>query len=238
MSNPFFQFKQFVVYHDKCAMKVGTDGVLAGAWAQVEGAGRILDVGTGSGLIALMLAQRNASASVTAVDIDGEAVAQACENVARSSWADRIQVMEQDIRLAPDSWKGTFDAIVSNPPYFVEKVKCPHGPRNLARHTDGLDFESLLGKVADLLAEDGCFSVILPVDAASGFIALALAKKLYLSRQTWVHPREDLAAKRVLMSFVKQPCRDTKIGHLSIEVSRHIYTDEFKELAAPFYLFL
>ena len=108
MPNPFFQFKQFVVYHDKCAMKVGTDGVLAGAWTRVENARRMLDIGTGSGLIALMLAQRNATASVVAVDIDEGAVVQARENVERSPWKHRIEVCREDIRHVPEDW-GTFD---------------------------------------------------------------------------------------------------------------------------------
>lgn len=238
MSNPFFQFKQFVVYHDKCAMKVGTDGVLLGAWAKVDGACRILDVGTGSGLIALMLAQRNVLASVMAIDIDEMAVVQARENVAASSWSDRIEVRKQDVCLVPDSWNGTFDLIVSNPPYFVEDVKCPHVQRNQARHTDTLDFGSLLRKTANLLTENGRFSVILPAVAASGFVSLALSAKLYLSRQAWVHPREELAAKRVLMTFSKQPCSETEITHFAIETSRHVYTAEFQKLASPFYLAL
>lgn len=124
MPNPYFQFKQFVVFHDKCAMKVGTDGVLVGAWAQVDGARKVLDIGTGSGLIALMLAQRNPDAFVTAVDIDEAAVEQARENVARTPWSDRMEVERLDIRKAPEEWNGCFDAIVSNPPYFVESVKC------------------------------------------------------------------------------------------------------------------
>jgi cyclopropane fatty-acyl-phospholipid synthase-like methyltransferase len=111
MPNPYFQFKQFVVFHDKCAMKVGTDGVLVGAWAQVDGARKVLDIGTGSGLIALMLAQRNPDAFVTAVDIDEAAVEQARENVARTPWSDRMEVERLDIRKAPEEWNGCFDAI-------------------------------------------------------------------------------------------------------------------------------
>lgn len=238
MPNPFFQFKQFVVFHDKCAMKVGTDGVLAGAWAQVDGAARILDIGTGSGLIALMLAQRNPQAFVTAVDIDGAAVEQARENVARSPWADRMEVTQLDIRQAPEDWKDRFDAIVSNPPYFVEAVKCPHAQRNTARHTDELDFGALLAKVAFLLSDEGCFSVILPATAASDFVALALKQGLSLSRQTWVHPRAGLPPKRVLMAFAKSACVQTETCHLAIEMERHVYTPEFEALAKPFYLAL
>lgn len=238
MPNPFFQFKQFVVFHDKCAMKVGTDGVLAGAWAQVDNASHILDIGTGSGLIALMLAQRNPQAFVTAVDIDGAAVEQARENVARSPWADRMEVTQLDIRQAPEDWKDRFDAIVSNPPCFVEAVKCPHAQRNTARHTDELDFETLLEKVAFLLSDEGRFSVILPAAVAPDFVALALTKGLYLSRQTWVHPRAELLPKRALMSFVKSACVQTEICHLAIESERHVYTPAFESLVKAFYLAL
>lgn len=238
MPNPYFQFKQFVVFHDKCAMKVGTDGVLVGAWAQVDGARRVLDIGTGSGLIALMLAQRNPDAFVTAVDIDGAAVEQARENVNRTPWAGRMEVFRLDIREAPEDWHGRFDAIVSNPPYFVESVKCPHVQRNTARHTDELDFDALLSAVSVLLAEKGCFSVILPSAASADFVALAAGKGLHLLRRTWVHPRQELAAKRVLMAFVKYSCPQTETTHLSIEVERHVYTPEFEELARDFYLAL
>lgn len=238
MPNPYFQFKQFVVFHDKCAMKVGTDGVLVGAWAQVDGARRVLDIGTGSGLIALMLAQRNPDAFVIAVDIDEAAVEQARENVVRTPWSDRMEVERLDIRKAPEEWNGCFDAIVSNPPYFVESVKCPQAQRNTARHTDELDFDALLSKVSVLLSEKGSFSVVLPATASADFVALALGKGLYLSRQTWVHPRQELPAKRVLMAFVKHPCAQTEITHLPIETERHVYTPEFSELARDFYLAL
>lgn len=238
MPNPYFQFKQFVVFHDKCAMKVGTDGVLVGAWAQVDGARRVLDIGTGSGLIALMLAQRNPDAFVTAVDIDEAAVEQARENVARTSWSDRMEVERLDIRKAPEEWNGCFDAIVSNPPYFVESVKCPQAQRNTARHTDELDFDALLSKVSVLLSEKGSFSVVLPATASADFVPLALGKGLHLLRQTWVHPRQELPAKRVLMAFVKHPCAQTGITHLPVETERHVYTPEFSKLAKDFYLAL
>lgn len=217
-------------------MKVGTDGVLVGAWAQVDGARRILDIGTGSGLIALMLAQRNPDAFVTAVDIDEAAVGQARENVNRTSWSDRMEVVRLDIRKAPEEWNGCFDSIVSNPPYFVESVKCPQAQRNTARHTDELDFEALLSKVSVLLSEKGCFSVVLPAGVSAGFVGLAIRKGLHLLRQTWVHPRQELPAKRVLMTFVKYVCPQAEITHFPIEKERHVYTPEFKELAGDFYL--
>lgn len=151
MPNPFFQFKKFTVYHDKCAMKVGTDGVLLGAWASVENARRILDIGTGTGLIALMLAQRS-DASVVGVDIDEAAVEQARENIERSEWKNRIVVEHKDVRDLSGEKYSLFDVIVSNPPYFTEAVYCPDKQRNTARHMDSLPFDELLQAVDRLLA--------------------------------------------------------------------------------------
>ena len=133
MSNPYFQFKQFTVWHDKCAMKVGTDGVLLGAWASVQNAHKILDVGTGTGLVALMLAQRSLpDADIIALEIDEAAAGQARENVTRSPWKERVEVVQTDFRDYQSSDK--FDVIVSNPPYFVDSLECPDQQRNAARH--------------------------------------------------------------------------------------------------------
>ena len=198
MPNPYFQFKQFVVFHDKCAMKVGTDGVLVGAWAQVDGARRVLDIGTGSGLIALMLAQRNPDAFVTAVDIDEAAVEQARENVARTPWSDRMEVERLDIRKAPEEWNGCFDAIVSNPPYFVESVKCPQAQRNTARHTDELDFDALLSKVSVLLSEKVVF-VVLPATAFGRFCGFS-------PRERFASFAADLGASTP--GIARQACAD------------------------------
>lgn len=156
MPNPYFKFKQFTVYHDRCAMKVGTDGVLLGAWAQVDNARRILDVGTGTGLIALMTAQRS-QAHIMGIDIDEKAVGQAEENVKASPWKERISICRKDVMQMCREVDGTFDAIVSNPPYFVENVHCPDARRNVARHTGGLTFGELLAAVERLLADDGTF---------------------------------------------------------------------------------
>ena len=174
MPNPYFKFKQFTVCHDRCAMKVGTDGVLVGAWAELPEEGRVLDLGTGTGLIALMAAQR-CQAPVCGIDVDEAAVEQALENVAASPWADRIRIWKQDVREMRAETDGVFDAIVSNPPYFTEKVLCPDRQRNAARHTDGLDFDELLEAVCRLLTERGVFSVVLPSDAGRGLYRPGLA---------------------------------------------------------------
>lgn len=237
MANPYFKFKQFTVYHDKCAMKVGTDGVLIGAWTDVSRAERVLDIGTGSGLIALMIAQRCA-AFVMGIDIDEDAVAQARENVMASPWSERITIARQDARVMASECGGKFDVILSNPPYFAEDVKCPEAQRNTARHTDELNFHSLLQAVSALLTDDGAFSVVLPAGVAPDFIALAVKFGLFLNRQTWVHTKPDMPAKRVLMAFTKNKAAQTQVEHLTIETAPKVYTPEFRTLMKDFYLFI
>lgn len=232
MPNPCFSFKQFTVYHDRCAMKVGTDGVLLGAWADVARARDILDIGTGTGLISLMMAQRCA-ARIRAVDIDADAVEQACENVDASPWKDRIEVELQDIRhFAPGV---LFDLIVSNPPYFVDSLKSPDGRRNTARHTDSLDFEALVAAAARLLHPEGVFSVIIPTDGRECFLRSAACHGLHLSRQTLVHTKCGAEPKRVLLSL-KFKVAECLADDLTIELSRHVYTEEYKALTKDFYL--
>ena len=219
MSNEYFQFKQFTVRHERCAMKVGTDGVLLGAWAPVEGVGRILDVGTGTGLVALQLAQRTASARITAIEIDPDAAAQAGENVAASPWSDRIEVVCGDFatfrQIATFDTFATpslvakptvaeeegYDLIVSNPPYFTEALQCPDPRRCTARHTATLDYALLFRRGAALLAPGGELALIFPADAeprcrqaaappAHGLFAPA--RTLPARRALYPHPRWQL----------------------------------------------
>lgn len=234
MPSPYFKFKQFTVYHDRCAMKVGTDGVLLGAWTEVAGAKRILDVGTGTGLIALMIAQRS-QAPVVGIDIDEQAVGQAQENVKSSPWRERIDICRKDVRQMCREADGTFDVIVSNPPYFVEKVHCPDARRNAARHTAGLTFADLLAAVEKLLAEEGVFSVIIPADAADDFMLLAADVHLYPVRKTLIHTKPDAVPKRVLLALGRKiTVCDTE--HLVVELERHVYSPAYIELTKDFYL--
>ena len=156
MANPFFRFKQFTVWHDRCAMKVGTDAVLLGSWVNVDGAKRLLDIGCGCGLIALMVAQR-CEGQVVAIEIDSEASSQAAENVSRSPWSERMEVINADIRTFVDD-EG-FDVIFSNPPYFMESLKCPDRKRSDARHTDSLSFDDLMRSASSLLKQTGIETV-------------------------------------------------------------------------------
>ena len=233
MANPYFTFKQFTIRHDRCAMKVGTDGVLLGAWTDVNHSHHTLDIGTGTGLIALMLAQRCPQALITAIDIDAEAVGQARENVQSSPWKDRVEVLLQDI--CTFSTDQRFDTIVSNPPYFIDSLKCPDDQRNTARHTDTLDAERLLANVARLLTDDGRFSIILPAEQTDLLIQTACTQGLYPSRQTAVITRPGLPPKRILMEFRKTK-EAFQPDELVIELERHVYSEGYIALTKDFYL--
>lgn len=233
MPNPYFAFKQFTVRHDRCAMKVGTDGVLLGAWTDLSHSRRILDIGTGTGLIALMLAQRCMDARITAIDLDSAAVEQAQENIQASPWKDRIEALQQDICTYHPN--GTFDTIVSNPPYFIDSLKCPDSQRSTARHTDTLDADRLIGKVSELLTSGGRFSIILPAEQTEDLIRVAGEKGLHPSRQTWVITRPGLSPKRILMEFRKIPVT-LQPDELVIELERHVYSEEYIALTKEFYL--
>ena len=233
MSHTSFTFKQFTVYHDRCAMKVGTDGVLLGAWAPVEQASRVLDVGTGTGLIALQMAQRNAIARVTGVEVDADAALQARENVAASPWRERVEVVCADFEdFRPD---GVYDLIVSNPPYFVDALKCPDDQRSLARHGGGLNYTCLFRHSRELLAGEGKVSVIVPAEMAGPAEDAAWAYGLYPERRTHVYTKEGKPPRRVLMTFGRK-LRSPREDALYISASDGSYTEAYKELTKDFYL--
>lgn len=234
MSNTYFQFKQFTVWHDKCAMKVGTDGVLLGAWTSVQDASRILDIGTGTGLVALMLAQRSLEEShIVALEIDEAAVIQAKENIFRSPWKDRIEVLQKDFCFFHSSDK--FDVIVSNPPYFIDSLACLDQQRNLARHNDSLTYEELLKGVAGLLTNEGRFTVVIPTDVVDKVKLLAMNYGMYAVRQLNVMTKPGGIPKRtfICFSFKKQECLTEA---LIIELSRHQYSKEYINLTREYYL--
>ncbi len=232
MPNSYFAFKQFTIHHDRCAMKVGTDGVLLGAWTDISSSQHILDIGTGTGLISLMLAQR-CNASIVAIDIDEAAVEQAMENVSASPWNKQVEVQLQDISSYHPMC--VFDTIVSNPPYFINSLKCPDGQRNTARHTDTLSANVLIEKTSELLAAEGKFSLILPFEQSADVIRLAERAGMWPSRHTTVITRPGLPPKRSLLEFrkVKGECL---ANELIIELERHVYTQDYIALTKDFYL--
>lgn len=232
MPNPYFKFKRFTVYHDLCAMKVGTDGVLLGAWTDVSASKNILDIGTGSGLVALMLAQR-CEASITAIDIDADAVKQAQINIGNSEWEERMEALHTD--LCDFNPPCLFDTIVSNPPYFVDSLKCTDVQRNTARHNDTLTLEQLLSNASRLLHPDGEFSLILPFEQNETIIRTAEKYGLYPTRHTQIITRPGLPPKRSLLAFKRHPENYT-LQELVIELERHVYSSEYIALTKDFYL--
>ena len=235
MGNSYFSFKKFIVFQDRCAMKVGVDGVMLGAWASVENTKTILDVGTGTGLIALMLAQRS-SANIIGIDMDQNAVEQAIENVFHSPWRDRIKIINRSFQNFADSTTTQFDLIVSNPPYFVNAIKAPDFARNSARHTDFLSHEDLIDNASKLLKPTGRICLILPTIEAEKCEQYALKKNLLCTNETFVYPKPETKPKRILLEFSTNQSVKT-IRHLTIEDNeRHIYSNEFRTLVKDFYL--
>lgn len=195
-----FSFKQFTIEQELCAMKVGTDGVLLGAWA--HGGSRILDIGTGTGVVALMMAQRFPEARVTAVDIEEGAVLQAQQNVAASPFADRLRVLQERVQ----DHEGIYDAVVCNPPFFVDALLAPDKQRSVARHAVTLPYSELMQAAWRLMADDGELSVIVPFDYRRRMEDEATFVGFFPSRMCAVSTTERKPAKRYLLSFRKHPC--------------------------------
>ena len=200
MGRDSFSFKRFTIRHDRCGQKVGTDGVLLGAWA--KGGKRILDIGTGSGLIALMMAQRYPEADIVGIEIDIDAYGQAVENVEASGMGGRISLYPSSLQSFAPSQK--FDSIVSNPPFFSESLKAPDSKRNCARHTDSLSFEELILYTTGLMDENACLSVVMPTDRVDTFLSTALLKGLRLSRRCDVKTVERKMPKRSLLELTNR----------------------------------
>lgn len=238
MANSYFQFKQFTVYQDKTAMKVGTDGVLLGALAGNELKSddelKMLDIGTGTGLVSLMLAQRFSKAQITAVEIDNQASEQATENFEKSPFVSRLRVVNKDIREA--KFDSLFDVIVSNPPYFVDSLKAPDQKRSMARHTDTLSFEELAISVSRLLSPEGKAVIIIPYDASQTLIEEFGKHGLKNKSLVKVKPNEVKTPKRSIITFGRNDENEVSESEIIIEKSPRVYTDEFCELVSPFYL--
>lgn len=235
MPNNYFKFKQFTVYQDKCAMKVGTDGVLLGAWVDCEKAKNILDIGTGTGLIALMLAQRS-NAIIDAIEIDQKACEQAIENVDKSPWKSRINVINKSLQEFSKQEDYAFDVIVTNPPYFQNSLFAPDESRTNARHNSSMEYEDIIKVANKFLSEDGSLNLILPYLEGNMFILKAAENNLFCVRQTKVLPNPGKQPKRLLLEFkkIKMPLVEQEI---IIELSkRHEYSEAYKNLTKDFYL--
>ena len=237
MANTFFKFKQFIVRHDKCAMKVGTDGVLLGAWTNTDNCSNILDVGTGSGLIALMLAQKNDNATIDAIDIEETAYIQTKENIAESPFRDRIQTYHKSLSDYEAETAKKYDLIVSNPPYFIQSLHSPNQQRTTARHTDSLSLDSLITKSVRLLSEKGRISLILPSEQEKELNRIVEKEGLVFLRKTYIIPVPEAAPKRLMAELaIKTTSKRCITEKLTIEISRHQYSPEYIELTKDFYL--
>lgn len=231
-----FTFKQFFVAHDRCAMKVGTDGVLLGAWTAVGHAQRILDIGCGSGLIALMLAQRSATdARIDAVELDSTAATQARENVLESPWPKKIQVYAQDIHYFAQQHRHCYDLLVSNPPYFAPSVACRDRVRGHARYTETLTHDALLDCAERLIMESGHFCVVLPYDIGVAFEVNAQQRGWHTARRLNISDRADTAKHRILLALVRRPLVKEE-AELAIKLADGSYTADFCQLITDFYL--
>lgn len=235
MPTPSFTFKQFAIRQDKTAMKAGTDGVLLGAWCDLDNATQILDIGTGTGLIALMCAQRTQTAEITAIEIDQDAYNQAVDNVNESKLKDRITVVNADFRDYCNDKHLTFSHIVSNPPFFTENTGSPDQKRQLARQAKSLPFDILIKGVAKLLDGDGKFSVIIPWGETLDFVRLCALNHLHLCQKTAVISREGNAPIRAMLSFSKKMLTLHQ-NSITIRDRDGNYTTQYRQLTADFYL--
>ncbi len=236
MGNSYFQFKQFRIEQSDCAMKVGTDGVLLGAWADLKGIKRAIDVGAGTGLLALMLAQRQPRLKIDAVEIEGTCFLQLLDNIGRSPWQDRIEGHHVPIQEYAQQSSQKYDLLISNPPFFQRSSKSATLGKALARHDDFLSQEDLLEASDKLLNENGRLVVIYPPSEANSFQQKAEIKGFFLHRllNIYPHPRKNI--KRKLLDFSRhiQPVEESD---LFIELEkRHQYSEEYRKLTKEFYL--
>ena len=231
--NNWFEFKQFRIEQHKAAMKVGTDGVLLGAWIPVNGAERILDVGTGTGLIALMLAQRS-NAIIDAVEIDELACVEAKFNFEQSVWSDRLRIYHTDFHLFADLPFEPYDLIVSNPPFFINSLKTRNSALTVARHDEMLSFNQLIIGARKLLSKAGRLCVIIPFGSCVEFRESARLAGFYLHQQTNVIPKSGRAPKRVLLEFTLEQCYPND-QELTVLDESGFYTETYKMLTASFY---
>lgn len=243
MSKPF-KFKKFSVNQDQCAMKIGTDGVLLGAWTSLKNNPfSILDIGSGTGILSLMLAQRSNAELIDAIEIDDYTHEQCVDNFENSPWGDRLFCYHASLKEFNEDIEDKYDLIISNPPFYSENYKTENGQRDLARFTDAMPFAHLIDCVSNLLSEHGVFSVIIPFKEELKFINLASKANLFPSRILHVKGNPNSEIKRSLLEFsFRETCTelsrssDIKTDELTIETERHQYTQDYIDLTKNFYL--
>jgi tRNA1Val (adenine37-N6)-methyltransferase len=233
----FFQFKKFAVKQDQCAMKIGTDGVLLGAWSPIDNNPKsVLDIGTGTGIIALMLAQRSDADQIDALEIDENAYEQAVDNFENSPWGDKLFCFHAGLDEFVEEPEDEYDLIVSNPPFYSEDYRSENEQRDLARFQEAMPFEDLIDAAALLLSENGTFSVIIPYKDEERFIDMCAEVELFPIKVTRVKGSHKTPIVRSLLAFKRYELAVLVADELVIEINRHEYTDDYIELTKAFYL--
>ena len=231
-----FNFKQFHVNQDRCAMKIGTDGVLLGAWTPlINNPYNVLDIGAGTGILSLMLAQRSNAEQIDAIEIDEDAYEQCVENFEASPWGDKLFCFHAGLDEFVDEPEDEYDLIISNPPFYTDDYKSDNTSRDLARFEDALPFEELIEAAALLLSDNGIFSVIIPFKEEERFVSMCKELDLFPLKITRVKGTPTSEIKRCLLAFCRME-QTPLIDELVIEISRHNYTPEYIELTKEFYL--
>lgn len=234
-----FRFKEFTIHQDKTAMKVGTDGVLLGAWCSIDdNVESILDIGSGTGIVALMAAQRSDSMTIDAVEIDESAYEQTVENFEESDWGDRLYCYNASFKEFTEEIaeeEETYDLIVSNPPFYTDNFETENEARNKARFASSLPFEELIFGVSKILSPEGKFAVIVPFKEEEKIINLSKQKHLFLNKICHIQGNPSSEIKRSLMEFSFHDS-EIKKEHLIIEIERHQYTQEYINLTKDFYI--
>ena len=231
-----FSFKQFSVNQERCAMKIGTDGVLLGAWAPlINNPNAILDIGAGTGILSLMLAQRSTAEQIDAIEIDEDAYEQCVENFETSPWGDRLFCFHAGLDEFVDDPEDKYDLIISNPPFYAEDFKTDDSQRDMARFQDAMPFEELIEAAALLLSDNGIFSVIIPFKEEAKFVSMCKELDLFPLQITRVKGTPTSDIKRSLLAFSRTE-QTPLIDALTIEISRHQYTPEYIDLTKDYYL--
>lgn len=247
MSSKPFQFKEFTIAQDRCAAKIGTDGVLLGVWTSLNNdPDSILDIGTGTGVIALILAQRSSAKIIDALELEDNAYEQAAENFENSLWADRLFCYHAHLHEFALEMDEQYDLIVCNPPFYKSTYQTENQARNQARFEDAMPFNLIVGAIMKLLSQKGIFAIILPFEEEEDIIKLCAQGNLIPSRITRVKGNIKAPIKRSLLEFRFQEssCSDientphtiTQPTELIIEKERHVYTEQYLNLAQDFYL--
>jgi tRNA1Val (adenine37-N6)-methyltransferase len=230
-----FYFKQFKVEDGRSTMKVGTDAVLLGAAVDVTGVRNILEIGTGSGVIALIMAQRS-EANIDALEIDESSVMQAMENVIQSPWKDRISIIHNSLQNFTDQTEKKYDLIVSNPPYFSRSLKSPKEKRNISRHDESLNFDELISCSSNLISPDGSLWVILPIKESAEFADIAKRNNFHLHYRLNILPKENQIIQRYILHLKKIDNQDIKEENLVIRNTDNEYSEEYRRMTGEFYL--